>query len=234
MGVILSAHSIRGESHIQRNANEQVATTSPPYYYEPHWLHLFMKAAPGTTFISWLQHHFVVIGKPEQLVHKASHCGSKQQKTSPDEITLLLFVRGTYIWVLFRTSRSWWIAHSTQCKRRSCSSIMVMVFTVVCFYTGWSFFLISNVVKSTDILSWFLWFYVWVLARFLQGLVVLCLLLFPPQLLIWGGSKNLSFLLCNTFKIFLIITLLLLTVCFKKVMQICFYAKSNCVEKSAI
>jgi len=35
----------------------------------------------------------VAIGKLELQVPKASHCGSKQQKRSPDEITLLLLVR---------------------------------------------------------------------------------------------------------------------------------------------
>jgi len=37
----------------------------------------------------------VVIGKPERHVRKASHCGSKQRQSSPDEITLLLLVRAT-------------------------------------------------------------------------------------------------------------------------------------------
>jgi len=65
MGVILRAHAVCGESHIQRNTNGEVATTSPPFYNEPHRSHvLFVKAAPGMTFTSWLQHHFVVIGKP--------------------------------------------------------------------------------------------------------------------------------------------------------------------------
>jgi len=41
------------------------------------------------------------IGKPECQVRKASHCGCKQKYRSPDEITLLLLVRATYIWVLF-------------------------------------------------------------------------------------------------------------------------------------
>jgi len=40
----------------------------------------------------------VAIGKPERHVHKASHCGSKQQRRSPDEITLLLLVRATNIY----------------------------------------------------------------------------------------------------------------------------------------
>jgi len=38
-----------------------------------------VKAAPGTTFTSWWQHHCVTSGKPERQVRKASHCGSQQQ-----------------------------------------------------------------------------------------------------------------------------------------------------------
>jgi len=68
------------KSHIQRNANGEVATTSLPFYNELHRLHvLFVKAASGTTVTSWSQHHFVAIGKPERHVRKAAHRGSKQQ-----------------------------------------------------------------------------------------------------------------------------------------------------------
>jgi len=78
--VVLHAHPVHGESHIQRNATEEVATTSPRFYNEPHQSHvLCVKAELSTTFTSWSQHHFVVIGKPELHVRKASHCGSKQQ-----------------------------------------------------------------------------------------------------------------------------------------------------------
>jgi len=64
---------------------------------QQHLLHvLFVKAASGMTFPSWSQHHFVAIRKPERQVCKASHCGSKQQWRSPDEITLLLLVGATY------------------------------------------------------------------------------------------------------------------------------------------
>ena len=74
MGVILCAHPVRGESHMQRNASGEVATTPPPFYNEPHWLHvLFVNAAPSTPFTSWSQHHFVAIRKPEQQVRKVSH-----------------------------------------------------------------------------------------------------------------------------------------------------------------
>jgi len=44
---------------------------------------------------------FVAIGKPERHVRKASHCGSKQQQSSPDEITLALLSRATYIVLFF-------------------------------------------------------------------------------------------------------------------------------------
>ena len=78
--VVLRARPIRGESHNQRNTTGEVATTSPPFYNEPHRSHvLCVKADPGTTFTSWSQHHFVAIGNPERHMLKASHRGSKQQ-----------------------------------------------------------------------------------------------------------------------------------------------------------
>ena len=79
-GVILHSHPVRGESHNQRNTTGAVATTSPPFYNEPHRSHvLCVKAEPRTTFTSWSQYHFVAIGNPEWHVHRASHRGSKQQ-----------------------------------------------------------------------------------------------------------------------------------------------------------
>ena len=79
-GVVLRAHSVRGELRIQRNTNENAATISLIFYNELHRSHvLFVKSAPGTNFTSWSQHHFVSIGKPERHVHKALHRGSKQQ-----------------------------------------------------------------------------------------------------------------------------------------------------------
>jgi len=79
-GVILHAHPVRGESPNQGNTTGEVATTSPPFYNEPHRLYvLCVKAELRTTFTSWSQHHFDAIGNPEQHVRKASHRGSKQQ-----------------------------------------------------------------------------------------------------------------------------------------------------------
>jgi len=49
MGAVLHAQPIRGESHIQRKANWEVPTISPPFYNKPHQSHvLFVEAAPGT------------------------------------------------------------------------------------------------------------------------------------------------------------------------------------------
>jgi len=76
-GVILHAHPVRGESHNQRNTTVEIATTSPPFYNEPHRSYvLCVKAELCTT---WSQHHFVAIGNPERHVRQASHRGSKQQ-----------------------------------------------------------------------------------------------------------------------------------------------------------
>jgi len=59
-GVLLHAHPVRGESHNQRNTTGEVATTSPPFYNQPHRSHvLCVKAELCTTFTSWSQHHFV-------------------------------------------------------------------------------------------------------------------------------------------------------------------------------
>jgi len=78
--VILHAHPVRGESHNRLNTTGEVATTSPPFYNEPHRSHvLCVKAELGTTLTSWSQHHFVAIGNPERHVRKASHRGSEQQ-----------------------------------------------------------------------------------------------------------------------------------------------------------
>ena len=79
-GVIFHAHPVRGESHNQRNTTGEVATTSPPFYNEPHRSYvLCVKAELGTTSTSLSQHHIVAIGNPERHVRKASHRGSKQQ-----------------------------------------------------------------------------------------------------------------------------------------------------------
>jgi len=59
-------------------------------------------------FITVALENYVVIGKPERQVRKASHCGSKQQLRSLAAITLLLLVRATYVGCYSsRTFRLW-------------------------------------------------------------------------------------------------------------------------------
>jgi len=58
VGAILSAHPVRGTSHIQRRALRAAATTSPPFHNEPHHV-LSVKAASCT---SWSQDHSVTMG----------------------------------------------------------------------------------------------------------------------------------------------------------------------------
>jgi len=72
--VLLFTHiPVRGESHNQRNTTGEVATTSPPFYNEPHRSHvLCVKAELSTISTSWSQHHFVAIGYPERHMRKAS------------------------------------------------------------------------------------------------------------------------------------------------------------------
>jgi len=38
--IVLHAHPVRGESHNQPITTEDVATTSPPFYNEPHRSHI--------------------------------------------------------------------------------------------------------------------------------------------------------------------------------------------------
>jgi len=50
---VLRAHPVRGESQNQRNATGEVATTSPPFYNEPHRTHVCcVKAELGMTSTS--------------------------------------------------------------------------------------------------------------------------------------------------------------------------------------
>jgi len=100
-------------NHNQRNATREVATTSPPFYNEPHRSHvLCVKAELGTTATSWSQHHFVAIRNPERHVRKASHRGSKQQQRSCSQSLLLLLARTTYIMVLFFTHIPFVVNHT--------------------------------------------------------------------------------------------------------------------------
>jgi len=83
---MIDDYDYRMSDHIPRLCNEL------------HPLHvLFVKVVPGTTFTSWSKHHFVVIGKAEKQVRKASHCGTKQLQRSHVMLILFLLVCGTWV-----------------------------------------------------------------------------------------------------------------------------------------
>jgi len=70
--VALHAHPVRGKSHNQRNANGEVATTSPPFDNEPHRSHvLFWKASHSTTPHPGHSTILLRSEKPERHVRKA-------------------------------------------------------------------------------------------------------------------------------------------------------------------
>jgi len=78
---VLHAHPIHGESHIQHNTTREVATTSPPFYNEPHQSHvLCAEADPGTTFTSWSQHDFVAIGNPNGMCTKRRNVAASKNR----------------------------------------------------------------------------------------------------------------------------------------------------------
>jgi len=115
MGFIFRAHPVRGESHIQSNANREVATTSPLFYDEPNRSQVvFVKAALDTTFTSSSQHHFDAIGKPERQCAKLHTVAASNNRNHTPWSLYYCLVRATNIWgYVSRTSRSWRIAHST-------------------------------------------------------------------------------------------------------------------------
>ena len=79
--VLFFAHIPFVVNHIFNATSAERLQQHPLPFTTNHTDHTFFfaKPAPGTTFTSWSQHHFVAIGKPERQVCKASHCGSKQQ-----------------------------------------------------------------------------------------------------------------------------------------------------------
>jgi len=104
-GVVLHAHPVCGESHNQRNTTREVATTSPPFYNDPHRSHvLCVKAELSTTFTSWSQHHFVAIGNAQNF---ALWQQATVEFTCHDN-PITACSHHIYVWCCSsRTSRSW-------------------------------------------------------------------------------------------------------------------------------
>jgi len=104
MGVVLRAHPVRGEPHNQRNTTAEVATTSPPFYNEPHRSHvLFVQAAPGTT--SHPGHSTILLRSesPSGMCGKLRTVAASNNRDHAPQSLSFLLVLATYIWVLFFT-----------------------------------------------------------------------------------------------------------------------------------
>jgi len=63
---------------------------------------------------------FVVIGKAEQQVRKASHCGSKQEKRT--HVVLILFLLVGDTWVLFITHIAFVVNRTFTTTLRGCNT----------------------------------------------------------------------------------------------------------------
>ena len=83
-GVVFRAHHdpVRGESHIQHNANREVATTSAPFYNKPQWLYIiFVKAAPCTTFTMVARSTWTKKAKPLAKICQITSKNVKEAET---------------------------------------------------------------------------------------------------------------------------------------------------------
>ena len=83
----------------QGNASGVVATTSPPFYNEPHRSHvLCVKPEPSTTFTSWSQHHFVAIWKARAAKHAKLRtvAASNNRDHMPRSLYYCMFVPNIY------------------------------------------------------------------------------------------------------------------------------------------
>ena len=97
--LVLCAHPVRGESHNQHNATGEVATTSPPFYNEPHRLHVLLCEG-------WIRHDLHILVTAPFYSDRKSPSGmcaklctvAESNKSSRAAITLLLLVRATCIY----------------------------------------------------------------------------------------------------------------------------------------
>ena len=122
--IVIRAHLVCGESHNQRNATGEAATTSPPFYNESHLSHVLLCEG-------WTRHdlHILVTApfycdrkRPSGMCAKLCTVAASN-KSSSAAITLLLLVRATYIYCCSsHTSRLWWITQSTQRHQRGCNT----------------------------------------------------------------------------------------------------------------
>jgi len=133
-GVVLRAHLVRGESHIQYNANREIAAT-PLFFATNHtdhmfflWrLHLVPPSHPG---------HSTILLRSESPSGKCTKfytvAASINKDRLPQSLYYCLFVPLLDGCCYSCTSPSWWITHSTQCQPRGCNSVNQLAIPMAC------------------------------------------------------------------------------------------------------
>ena len=116
-GVVLHTHPVPSESHNQRNTTGEVATTSPPFYNEPHRSHvLCVKAELGTTFTSWSQHHLLRSEIPSGICAKLHTVAARNNRVHmPWSLYYCLFAPRIYM-VLFFTHIPFVVNHTINAR----------------------------------------------------------------------------------------------------------------------
>jgi len=83
-GVVLRAHSGRGEPRISAQRQRSGCNNIPPFCNEPHRSHvLCLKAEPGMTFTSWLQHHLLRSEIPSGMCAKLRTVVASNSRVHP-------------------------------------------------------------------------------------------------------------------------------------------------------
>jgi len=128
MGVILHAYPVHGELHIQRKANWKVVKHSLP----------FTTNCTDRTFFLWRLHlaqplhpgHSTILLRSESPSSECAKLHTSVAGNNRDYRPQSLFycVFAPHIYGCYSlSSRSWWIAHSTQCQLRGCNNISFQI-----------------------------------------------------------------------------------------------------------
>jgi len=133
-GVVLHAHPVRGESYNQRNTTGEVATTSSPFYNEPHRSHVLLCEG-------WTPHDLQILATASCCCDRKSRAvcaqsfASWQQETiefTCHDHSVIACSRHIYLWCCSScTSRSWWITQSTQHHRRGCNNVCCYMLVIL-------------------------------------------------------------------------------------------------------
>ena len=121
--VFLRENSIRDEPRISGQRQRSGCNNIPPFCNEPHRSHvLCLKAEPGMTFTSWLQHHLLRSDIPSGMCAKLRTVVASNSRVHPTRpLYYGLFAPHIYGFVLRAHSVSGEPRISTQRQRSGCT-----------------------------------------------------------------------------------------------------------------